>query len=335
MQSNHREGGQRATHVRDLELGLEVARGAVHEAELDRELTLGGARRGQPRHHEDARAPRDECVFHFEQPLAHMTIVGQAGAAHPAGVSFLVAGRLPRSWIDGTGLSEPVVQAWAYEPKTYVFRQSLRTNFEAPFIYLLIGGARALLVDTGTGDADLRAAVEAALAGSDVELLVAHTHGHADHVGGDAQLAARPRTRLIDVGASPVVDLGGRAVDVIAIPGHEASHVAFYDRMTGLLLTGDSLYPGRIYVRDLAAFRGSVSRLIAFVEAGHPVSHILGSHIELAADGPVLADGALGHPDEHALALGVEELRDLRATLEAMGGAVVRTARPHFVVVPA
>ena len=250
-------------------------------------------------------------------------------------MSLLVAGRLPSSWNDGSTAGESAVQAWAYEPRTYVFRQSLQTHFEAPFVYLLIGDAHALLVDTGTGDADLRSAVDAALRGFDVDLLVAHTHGHSDHVGGDAQLAARPRTRQLALDGASVIDLGGREVDVIAIPGHEASHVAFYDRTTGLLLTGDSLYPGRIYVRDGAAFRGSLSRLIAFVEAGHPVSHILGSHIELAADGAEFPDGALVHPHEHALALGVAELHDLHGTIVAMGETLVLTRRPHCIIVPA
>jgi hydroxyacylglutathione hydrolase len=218
---------------------------------------------------------------------------------------------------------------------THVFRQSLQTHVEAPFVYLLIGEAHALLVDTGTGDADLRFVIDTALLDRDVDLLITHTHGHSDHVGGDAQLAERPRTKRLDLGGASVIDLGGRTVDVIAIPGHEESHVAFYDRRTGLLLTGDSLYPGRIYVRDVAAFRTSIDRLVAFVKAGHPVSHILGSHIEIAADGTEFAEGALAHPREHELALDVEQLHDLHATIKALGSTVVRTPRPHYVVVPA
>jgi glyoxylase-like metal-dependent hydrolase (beta-lactamase superfamily II) len=227
------------------------------------------------------------------------------------------------------------VQAWAYEPTTHIFRQSLQTNFEAPFVYLLVGATHALLVDSGTGHADLRGAIDTALLDRDVSLLVTHTHGHSDHVGGAAQLAERPRTKLLDPAGKSVIDLGGRLVDVVAIPGHEEAHVAFYDRRTGLLLTGDSLYPGRIYVRDLAAFRASVDRLVAFVKAGHPVAHVLGSHIELAADGSEFADESVAHPNEHALTLGVEQLHDLQKTLASMGSVVVRTARPHYVIVPA
>jgi len=247
----------------------------------------------------------------------------------------LTPGKLPRSWIDGTGGPEPKVQAWAYEPQTHVFRQSLQTHFEGPFVYLLVGSTHALLVDSGTGDADLRAVIDTALLDRDVQLLVTHTHGHSDHIGGAAQLAERPRTKLLDPAGKSVIDLGGRLVDVLPIPGHEAMHVAFYDRRTGLLLTGDSLYPGRIYVRDLPAFCESIDRLVAFVKAGHPVSHVLGSHIEITADGVEFPDQAVAHPREHELALASDQLQDLQTTLKAMGGVVVRTSRPHYVIVPA
>lgn len=215
-----------------------------------------------------------------------------------------------------------------------MFRQSLQTHFEGPFVYLLVGQTHALLVDTGTGDADFRAVLDSALLDLDVSLLVTHTHAHSDHVGGDAQVATRPRTKMLDRGGKSVIDLGGRTVDVIEIPGHDEGHVAFYDRKTGLLLTGDSIYPGRLYVKDVNAYRTSLERLLAFVKAGHPVSHILGSHIEIAADGTEYAENATAHPSEHELSLGVEHLQELHATIKAMGQTVVRTARPHYVVVP-
>ena len=40
-----------------------------------------------------------------------------------------------------------------------------------------------------------------------------------------------------------------------------------HDQRTGLLLTGDSVYPGRIYVADLPAFVDRMNRLVEFVEA--------------------------------------------------------------------
>ena len=52
-------------------------------------------------------------------------------------------------WIDGTGASEPQMQLQPYDAATYLIRQSVRTHFEAPFIYLVFGKDRALLLETG------------------------------------------------------------------------------------------------------------------------------------------------------------------------------------------
>src|SRR5258708_20430386 len=79
-----------------------------------------------------------------------------------------------------------------------------------------------------------------------------------------------------DIGA---IDLGGRGIDVIPIPGHDQLGVAFYDRQTGVLLTGDSLYPGRLYVPDFAAFTRSTDRLGEFTN-GKGITPILCLHIE-------------------------------------------------------
>jgi glyoxylase-like metal-dependent hydrolase (beta-lactamase superfamily II) len=243
-------------------------------------------------------------------------------------------------------LEVPAIRAWRYDERTTLLRQSIATHFEAPFVKLLLGTSRALLIDTGTGDADVRRAVDAALEGTNLELVVAHTHAHTDHVGGDGQFVGRARTSIVghstgDVanafGIGPsclgAIDLGDRPIDVLFIPGHEASHIAFYDRRTQLLLTGDTLYPGRLYVRDWSAYRASIARLVRFVD-GHPIRHVLGAHIEISATNVEYPEGAVLHPDEHPLPLAETHLRDLLTTVDAMALAPVRTRRQSYVVVP-
>ena len=44
------------------------------------------------------------------------------------------------------------------------------------------------------------------------------------------------------------LDLGGRTVDVIPTPGHNPTHLAFYDNRTGILFSGDFLMPGRLLI---------------------------------------------------------------------------------------
>ena len=115
-----------------------------------------------------------------------------------------------------------------------------------------------------------------------ITLIVAHTHAHRDHISGDEQLKALPHTTLVEPKTSAVqaffgfrnwpsevatYDLGGRVLDVVPIPGHEASSIAVYDRQTGILFTGDTLYPGRLYVEDATAFALSTQRLVDFTRA--------------------------------------------------------------------
>lgn len=267
---------------------------------------------------------------------------GDGGTTEPKNNGF------PTKWIDGTACaSEPQIQTWKYGDGTFILRQSLCTNFEGPFVYLLVGKNKALLVDTGTGAVDLRSEVVKLLAGSGVELVVAHSHSHGDHVGGDAAFKNQPKTTVVGTSTAAVqqffgvttaapstFDLGDRTLDVLAIPGHQAAHLAFYDRSTKLLLTGDTLYPGRLYIDDWNSYKASVARLAAFVDAGHPVSHVLGGHIEMPKTGPDYAFGAKQHPNEHPLELGGDVLRDLRDVVQQMGTTPVRYVHPHFILSP-
>ncbi len=53
-------------------------------------------------------------------------------------------------------------------------------------------------------------------------------------------------------------------LDLTGIPGHQAASLLVYDRWTGLLFTGDSVYPGRLYVPDFPAFVDSMRRAVDF-----------------------------------------------------------------------
>jgi len=41
-------------------------------------------------------------------------------------------------------------------------------------------------------------------------------------------------------------DLGGRVLEVLGSPGHHPAAITVYDPWTGVLLTGDTVYPGRL-----------------------------------------------------------------------------------------
>jgi glyoxylase-like metal-dependent hydrolase (beta-lactamase superfamily II) len=108
-------------------------------------------------------------------------------------------------------------------------------------------------------------------------------------------------------------------LDVLAIPGHQAEHIAIYDRRTGLLLTGDSLYPGLLFISDWPTYRASISRLAAFA-ASRRISHVLGAHVEMTST-PKLSYpyGTTYQPSEHVLELSGAHLAELDAALTALG----------------
>ena len=76
-----------------------------------------------------------------------------------------------------------------------------------------------------------------------------------------------------------VIDLGGRQLEVIAIPGHTPDGVALLDRNAGLLWTGDTYYEGPLWLffpgTDLDAFEKSISRLAALTPT---LKHLLPAH---------------------------------------------------------
>ena len=75
--------------------------------------------------------------------------------------AFEKEGQLASVWINGEDCtSEPKVQVHAYNKDFYILRQSVCTNFEAPFIYLIFGQDKVLMQDTGASEVNLVAVVD-------------------------------------------------------------------------------------------------------------------------------------------------------------------------------
>jgi len=260
----------------------------------------------------------------------------------------LERGTLPAKWMSQQPkcMEIPEWQVHEYNPDFYILRQSPCTDYEKPFIFLIFGKDKALLMDTGSRNGDLVPTLQLTVKNwlarngrTSIPLIVAHTHEHEDHTFGDkaiqamndpampvtfvpAEVEATKKFYGIvnwpeDIGS---VDLGGRVLDLIPIPGHSKASVALYDRRTGVLLGGDTVYPGRIYVNDFAAFEASLDRLVKFTE-GKPVANILGNHIEQTStpflDYPV---GTMYQPEEHELALSRGTLLEEDAAVKSMHG---------------
>ena len=257
----------------------------------------------------------------------------------------LVPGSMDVHWNEGASncanQPQPPLQVHPYNSQTFILRENLCATFEAPFLYLLIGSKKALLIDTGdVADANqmpLAKTVMSLLPGdasAKVPLLVVHTHRHSDHRAGDGQFANLPNVQVVGFDIDSVrryynftdwpngvaqIDLGDRTVDAIPTPGHNETEVSFYDRNTGLFFSGDFLMPARLLIDDTSADLASAERIAAFVK-DRPVSFVLGGHIEVNSDGDTFSWGSQYHPHEHVLQMTRNDLLALPAAVRSFNG---------------
>jgi glyoxylase-like metal-dependent hydrolase (beta-lactamase superfamily II) len=194
--------------------------------------------------------------------------------------------------------------------------------------YLVVGDERALLFDTGPGERDIRSVVRRL---TERPVVAAFSHTHYDHVGGHAGFDAvgsldhptlrartdaagrftptllqhgapgRPRFRITEWWAPDAgIDLGGRRLRALSIPGHTPESLGLYDPERRQLFTGDFLYPGDLFAfnpgADLAAYRESARRLLAFTEAAPDVA-IRGAHVPATDTPPLQTRGDLARAE--------------------------------------
>jgi hydroxyacylglutathione hydrolase len=268
-----------------------------------------------------------------------LTVCSILSPAH----SQLLPGTMDVRWNEGSEdcvkNPQPPIQVHRYNAQTFILRESLCATYEAPFIYLLIGKTKALLIDTGAvADAKIMPLAQTVISllsngGSRLPLMVLHTHGHLDHRSGDDQFRALPDVEVVPTDLESVkgrlgiadwpngigqIDLGDRVIDVIPTPGHHASHVAYYDRQTGLLFSGDFLLPGRLLIEDTDADLASARRVAEFVEH-RPITYVLGAHIELDESGKTFF-GTRYHPNERPLQLTKQEVLALPGIVSGFNG---------------
>lgn len=118
------------------------------------------------------------------------------------------------TWIHGSAEpkynSDPDIQVYAFDEDTIILRQNVAVSFEAPFMFLLFGHSRVVLLDTGATESEqyfpLRRTVDQLIEEwltkhpsiEHYPLLVLHTHSHGDHTAGDIQFADRADTVVVN-----------------------------------------------------------------------------------------------------------------------------------------
>ena len=132
--------------------------------------------------------------------------------------------------------------------------------------YLVAGNERACVIDTMNGICDLGKAVKEL---TDLPVTVVNTHGHGDHIFGnmyfdeaymhpaDGEMArmftespegieyCREKGRKMppfrDILPGETIDLGGRTLEVYALPGHTPGGILLLLKEDRILFTGDSI----------------------------------------------------------------------------------------------
>lgn len=177
-------------------------------------------------------------------------------------------------------------------------------RFEDGFVrfFLLDGTKRSVLIDSGMTSSNAKAICES-MTGHPITLL--NTHGDIDHVSGTGAfveihigmedytglgLAERfPNTKPLPLSDGEMIELGGRRLKAISIPGHTRGSFAFLDMDRRRLFVGDTVQNGNIFMfgphRDRDNLAASLRKLIALQSE---YDEVVASHgdLILSADYP-------------------------------------------------
>ena len=146
---------------------------------------------------------------------------------------------------------------------------------------LFCGTERAALIDSGMFKPDAREIAESL---TDLPLILINTHADPDHTSGNhafEEFYMSPaeeenyrehggRGRLLPVKEGDVIELGERQLRIIDIPGHTPGSIAILDEKNRILVSGDTVQDGDIFMfgerRDMDSFIESLGHLLEFAE---------------------------------------------------------------------
>ena len=155
--------------------------------------------------------------------------------------------------------------------------QSWRIEDQGVRFFLLTGEEKALLVDSGM---TVRNAKEIAEDITSLPLSLVNTHADPDHIGSNDEFDSflmnsaeavnyynvQQRTgNYIPAEDGDIIDLGDRKLRIIAIPGHTPGSIALLDEERRVLISGDTVQDGDIYMfglmREFHAYINSLKKL--------------------------------------------------------------------------
>lgn len=130
--------------------------------------------------------------------------------------------------------------------------QAIASTISDNWTYLVVDGDHAMLVDPIDADA----AIAAYRASGASQVFVFTTHGHPDHVGGNAAVKAALGCQVygtahagmfdhpydVKLGHGDTLQLGDTSFEILHVPGHTDGHIVAYT--PGHLISGDIYFVG-------------------------------------------------------------------------------------------
>lgn len=165
-------------------------------------------------------------------------------------------------------------------------------------MFLLTGTKEALLVDSGMQTPNAKEIAEGI---TDLPVKLINTHADRDHISGNEAFEAfymslkeeqlyRSNGKMgtvLPVQQGDIIDLGDRPLEIIDLPGHTPGSIAILDVNNRVLIGGDSIQDGRIFMfgehRNLPNYIESLEKLSAY-EGRFDTVYASHSSVEVAPD---------------------------------------------------
>ncbi len=145
--------------------------------------------------------------------------------------------------------------------------------------YLICGMEKAALIDTGVNVLDAKKMAEEI---TKLPLILINTHADPDHISGNGAFAKfymspdeEENYRIhggngeyVPIKEGDVIDLGDRPLKIIDIPGHTPGSIAILDEVNRILISGDSVQDGNIFMfgpmRNIGQYIKSLKHLAEY-----------------------------------------------------------------------
>lgn len=188
--------------------------------------------------------------------------------------------------------------------------------------YLVNGSREALLIDACTGQEGLKEIVTGLIGNKPYKLAL--THGHGDHSGG-IKYFSDVYVHKADTGMLPkgvkttrhfieegyVFDLGDKKLEIISIPGHTPGSVAFFNRASKYMMTGDGIGSTMVWAHI------STDPLTVYLESV--------KKLEAMKDG--INELYVGHFEQEIIKLTTQYITDMRIVTEKVLDGSAETSK--------